>query len=87
MRGVPNLGRIFGVSIRLHYTWVLVLALIIAIMVTQFPEAYPLWHRISFGVATSFLFFISVSIREFLYLPSVEYIIQVKKPLSLPLSC
>ena len=66
MRGVPNLGRIFGVSIRLHYTWVLALALIIAIMVTQFPEAYPLWHRISFGVATSFLFFISVSIREFI---------------------
>lgn len=66
MRGFPNLGRIFGVSIRLHYTWALALALITAIMVTQFPEAYLLWQRISLGIATSLLFFISVSIREFI---------------------
>ncbi|MCK4368568.1 MAG: site-2 protease family protein [Dehalococcoidales bacterium] len=66
MRGFPNLGRIFGVSIRLHYTWALAFALITAIMVTQFPEAYPLWQRVSFGIATSLLFFISVSIREFI---------------------
>lgn len=66
MRVSPNLGQIFGVRIRLHYTWALALALITAIMVTQFPEAYLLWHRISFGVATSLLFFTSVSIREFI---------------------
>ncbi len=65
MKGFPNLGRIFGVSIQLHYTWALALILITAIMVTQFPSAYPLWQRISLGIVTSLLFFMSVSIREF----------------------
>ena len=66
MRGFPKLGRIFGISIQLHYTWVFALALITAIMVTQFAEAYTLWQRISLGIATSLLFFIFVSIREFI---------------------
>ncbi len=65
MRGFPRLGQISGVSLRLHYTWALALVLITAITVTQFTEAYPLWQRISLGIATSLLFFISVSIREF----------------------
>jgi Zn-dependent protease len=34
-------------------------------MVTQFAETYPLWQRISLGIATSLLFFIFLSIREF----------------------
>jgi len=66
MRGFPKLGRIFGVSIRLHYTWALALALITALMVTQFAETYPLWQRISLGIATSLLFFAFASIREFI---------------------
>jgi Zn-dependent protease/CBS domain-containing protein len=65
MDGLPKMGRIFGVSIRLHYTWVLAFALITAIMVTQFPEALPLWQRIVLGLITSLLFLIAVSIRSF----------------------
>ncbi len=65
MRGLPNLGRIFGVSLRLHYTWAMAFVLITAMVVTQFPEAYPLWQRITLGIAASLLFFISVSVREF----------------------
>lgn len=65
MRSLPNLGRIFGVSIRLHYTWPVAFVLITAMVVTQFPEAYPLWQRITLGIAASLLFFISVSVREF----------------------
>ena len=66
MRGFPKLGRIFGISIRLHYTWAFAIALITAIMVTQFAEDYTLWQRISLGIATSLLFFIFLSIREFI---------------------
>ena len=65
MRGAPNLGRIFGVRIRLHYTWSFALVLITAAVVTQFSEAYLLWQRIALGIAASLLFFVSVSIREF----------------------
>jgi len=66
MKGLPKLSRIFGVTIRLHYTWVLAFALITAIMVTQFPESYPLWQRVSLGVVTSLLFLVLVSIRSFI---------------------
>jgi len=66
MEGLPKIGRLFGISIRLHYTWVLAFAMITAIMITQFPEALPLWQRVILGLVTSLLFLISVSIRSFI---------------------
>lgn len=66
MKGLPKLGRIFGVSVSLHYSWVLAFAMITAIMVTQFPESYALWQRIALGLFTSLLFLIAVSIRSFI---------------------
>jgi Zn-dependent protease/CBS domain-containing protein len=66
MKGVPSSGRIFGVNLRLHYSWVLAFGLITAIMVTQFPESYPLWQRIALGIFTSLLFLVAVSIRSFI---------------------
>ena len=66
MASLPRQGRIFGVTIRLHYSWVLAFALITAIMVTQFPEALPLWQRVILGLVTGLLFLISVSIRSFI---------------------
>lgn len=66
MESLPETGRIFGVNIRLHYTWALAFALITAIMVTQFPEALPLWQKVVLGLVTSLLFLIAVSIRSFI---------------------
>jgi Zn-dependent protease len=66
MKGLPKMRRIFGISLRLHYTWVLAFAMITAIMVTQFPEALPLWQRVVLGLVTSLLFLVSVSIRSFI---------------------
>jgi Zn-dependent protease/CBS domain-containing protein len=66
MKGLSNQGRIFGVKVRLHYSWVLAFGLITAIMVTQFPESYPLWQRIGLGLFTSLLFLIAVSLRSFI---------------------
>lgn len=64
MARLPRLGRVLGIRISLHYTWILAFALITAIMVTQFPEAYPLWQRVALGVVTSLLFLIAVSVRS-----------------------
>lgn len=64
MGTAANLGRIFGIRLKLHYTWLVALLLITATIVTQFPEAYPLWQRIVLGIAASLLFFASVGIRE-----------------------
>jgi len=61
---VHPLNRMLGVRLRLHPTWAGAFILIIAMMVTQFPEAYPLWQRIILGVAASLLFFIAVGSRE-----------------------
>jgi len=66
MDSLPKMGRIFGVSVRLHYTWVLAFVLITAIMATQFPEALPLWQRVVLGFITSLLFLVAVSIRSFI---------------------
>jgi len=64
MKIVPHLGRMLGVRLRVHPTWAIAFILIIAMVVTQFPEAYPFWQRIILGVAASLLFFIAVGIRE-----------------------
>ena len=64
MRSARNLGRILGVRIRLLYTWSIAFVLIIATVVTQFPEAYPLWQRIILGIVASLLFFMAITIRE-----------------------
>jgi CBS domain-containing protein len=58
------LNRMLGVRLRLHPTWAVAFILIIAMVVTQFPEAYPFWQRIILGVAASLLFFIAVGFRE-----------------------
>jgi CBS domain-containing protein len=60
----PVLNRVLGVRLRLHPTWAVAFILIIAMVVTQFPEAYPVWQRVILGIAASLLFFIAVGLRE-----------------------
>ena len=61
---VHSLNRMLGVRLRLHPTWAVAFILIIAMIVTQLPESYPIWQRIIPGVAASLLFFIAVGFRE-----------------------
>jgi len=58
------LNRMLGIRLRLHPTWAVAFILITAMVVTQFPEAYPLWQRVILGIAASLLFFIAVGFRE-----------------------
>lgn len=59
-----RVGRIFRFRLQLHRGWAIAFILITAIVVTQFPEAYPLWQRVALGIVASLFFFVAVSIRE-----------------------
>lgn len=65
--GIP-LGSIFGISIRLHYSWFFIFILITwALAAGYFPASYPEWEGSTYwgiGLATSLLFFLSVLIHE-----------------------
>ncbi len=65
MRTSPSLGRIFGVRLRLHYTWFATIVLITAAVVTQFSMAYPILYRVMLGITASLIFFMVIVIREF----------------------
>ncbi len=51
-------------NIRVHYSWIFVFALIMAIVTTQFSEDYTLSQRLILGVIVSLLFFLATAIRE-----------------------
>jgi Zn-dependent protease len=64
MKSVLGLGQIFKVRVRVHYTWLVALGLITAMVVTQFPEVFSLWERLLLGLVTAVLLFIAVSLRQ-----------------------
>lgn len=68
--GIP-VGKIFGISIRLHYSWFFIFALVTwALAGSYFPSAYPAWSlatRIIAGLVTSVLFFGSVLAHELMH--------------------
>ena len=68
--GIP-IGKVFGISLKLHYSWFFIFALVTwALAGSYFPSAYPSWSlsaRIIAGVITSFLFFGSVLAHELMH--------------------
>ncbi len=66
-QGIP-LGRLFGISVILHYSWFIIFALITwALATSYFPSTYPEWSLATHwavGLATSLLFFSSVLAHE-----------------------
>ena len=50
--------------LRVHYTWLLVIPMIAAAVVTQFSVTYPLWQRAILGLIAGALFFAALIIRE-----------------------
>jgi Zn-dependent protease len=65
--GIP-IGRMFGISVRLHYSWFFIFALITwALASGYFPEVFPDWSLATYwlmGLATSLLFFLSLLLHE-----------------------
>jgi len=68
MSNAINLGKIFGIQFRLHYSWFIIFVLITVSLSWQyFPIVYPDWSRPIYwviGVVTSLLFFASVVAHE-----------------------
>jgi TRAP-type mannitol/chloroaromatic compound transport system permease small subunit len=57
MRGNISLGRVFGIPLRLHYTWFIIFALVTYSLVFDIAyQNYPLEQRIILGILTSLLF-------------------------------
>ncbi|MDD2251478.1 MAG: site-2 protease family protein [Dehalococcoidales bacterium] len=65
--GIP-VGRIFGISIRIHLSWFIIFGLVTwALAYNYFPLTYPGWSTgltIGISLVTSLLFFLSVLIHE-----------------------
>ncbi len=69
-RGIP-IGKAFGISLRLHYSWFFIFALITwALSANYFPTTQPTWSltmKIGAGLLTSVLFFGSVLLHELMH--------------------
>jgi len=72
LRGGIPIGKAFGTSLRLNYSWFIIFILVTwALSVSYFPSQYPDWSlaiRIVAGPITSFLFFGSVLAHEIISL-------------------
>jgi Zn-dependent protease/CBS domain-containing protein len=68
--GIP-IGKAFGITLRLHYSWFIIFALVTwALTASYFPSFYPSWSlgtRIAAGLITSLLFFGSVLAHELMH--------------------
>jgi Zn-dependent protease/CBS domain-containing protein len=68
--GIP-IGKAFGISLRLHYSWFFIFVLVTwALAAAYFPTTYPNWSlslKIGAGIITSILFFGSVLFHELMH--------------------
>ena len=68
--GIP-IGKVFGISLRLNYSWFIVFALVTwALTTNYFPVTFPDWSlttSLVAGIVTSLLFFLSVLAHELMH--------------------
>jgi Zn-dependent protease/CBS domain-containing protein len=71
MRGGISIGKAFGISLKLHYSWFIIFALVTwTLVASYYPTAYPNWSitmKVSAGLITSLLFFASVLLHELMH--------------------
>jgi Zn-dependent protease len=71
LRGGIPIGKAFGISLRLHYSWFFIFALVTwALAASYFPSTQPTWSlamKIGAGLLTSLLFFGSVLAHELMH--------------------
>ena len=58
-----NLGEVFGIPVRLHYTWLPASILIVIALAQQLHGFYPIWLNVIHGIAASLLFLASMCAR------------------------
>ena len=59
-----KMGRILKLRTSFHGSCPVAAALIVAIISTHFPEAFPLWQRAFYGLIVALLFFAAIGVRE-----------------------
>jgi Zn-dependent protease/predicted transcriptional regulator len=68
--GIP-IGKVFGIPLRLHYSWFIIFVLITwALASSYFPATHPTWSlttKVAAGIITSLLFFGSVLAHELMH--------------------
>jgi Zn-dependent protease/predicted transcriptional regulator len=68
--GIP-IGKAFGISLRLHWSWFIIFVLITwALSTSYFPSIYPHWslaEKVTAGIITSLFFFGSVLLHELMH--------------------
>ncbi len=68
MRNSFQIGKLFGISIRIDYSWFIVFALVAGSLgFSYFPEVYPGWSSAKYwlmGIITALIFFASVLAHE-----------------------
>src|SRR5437763_1634189 len=68
MGGTITIGRIGGIPIRIHFTWVFILALMIwSLGAVSLPDAYPRWSKQAYwttATVAALLLFASVLLHE-----------------------
>jgi Zn-dependent protease len=64
--GIP-IGRIFGISIRIHISWFIIFGLVTWLLTVTFPPQWTLTTRVIAALITSILFFASVLLHELMH--------------------
>jgi Zn-dependent protease/CBS domain-containing protein len=67
MEAQLKLGRIFGIQIGLHYSWLIIALLIVLSLATEFRDKNPEWGEgliIGLAIATGVLFFVAIILHE-----------------------
>jgi len=71
LRGGIPIGKIFGISLRLNYSWIIVFGLVTwTLAANYFPLTFPNWSTTTSlvaGIITSLLFFISLLAHELMH--------------------
>ncbi len=70
---IINIGTVRKTRWRIHYTWLLIVILVPWTVSTHYSTETALITRIVFGLATAFLFFITVCLREIILLLLAMY--------------
>ena len=67
MEATIKLGRIYGIEIGLHYSWLIIAVLISLSLSTHFSEAHPDWSSVTIwamSLITALLFFVAIVVHE-----------------------
>jgi Zn-dependent protease len=67
MQAQIRLGRIFGIEIGLHYSWLIIAVLIATSLGGHFGEAHPGWESTTIwatAIITALLFFAAIIVHE-----------------------